>query len=802
MHSMEKTQLTMVRGDRARPLPGSFVDQRMRRNAKWLFTLDVNRLLAPMRRDCGLDDRGAKPYGGWKNYYYHYVRSMCNLYTAFRGVDEEIAQEARARALDIARGMLECQRRTAETCPEGMLCPEMERDFVNRTQFVRDSVYSHTHIDAILYVIHKVMIGFLMTYQTFGMAEALEGAEKMAMRVHDAMAKMDRAACEKMTDSRRVEDFFSEAGGVMDGFLLLYRETGKAEYLQTAGALRRSWFDGMFLWDEDLLAWGMEHANSEIPYVEALVDFYRVAGDEDALRAAESFMRHSADHELPQGSVSGRSAFPDYQSELYNYPRRVFLHIMDTPARRVSSGESCCAHNLNRVCKKLLELGYDGALMDAWERRYVNAVLGQQNPETGMFIYNMNLKNNSYKMWGYPDKSFWCCYGTGAEVFSSLTEGAFFEDARRAVACLYMPCEYVHSATGISITESTDYPDSGEVAFEFGGEGELTLALHIPGWLRRSAEIVLPDGQKVCPETRGGLYEIHRHWRKGDVVRLHLPFDLQLNCMPDREEYVSLTCGPNLLVACTSGEARFMGSADELLGKLEPTGAPCTFAAELEGGCGGGTFMFKPVRTVCDETYSGYVLLNQPPVERVTDVLRLCDADSEAAHGLHGVGMERAQVRNQPALRTTLTFFSDPGEVEFEMASLPDAEMQLKLYLDGSDRLYVHQFSGHIVNPLFDLQVRVGGEWKTFCTKSMEADYPNETVYENFVIPRKWTEGRDRLSLRLKARMFHDIPAVVGTLVDRVELFTVEQTTFESKNTEIDDREGEMRFVPNAQGLY
>ena len=151
---MEKTQLTMVRGDRARPLPGSFVDQRMRRNAKWLFTLDENRLLAPMRRDCGLDDRGAKPYGGWKNYYYHYIRSMCNLYTAFRGVDEEIAQEARARALDIARGMLECQRRTAETCPEGMLCPEMERDFVNRTQFVRDSVYSHTHIDAILYVIH------------------------------------------------------------------------------------------------------------------------------------------------------------------------------------------------------------------------------------------------------------------------------------------------------------------------------------------------------------------------------------------------------------------------------------------------------------------------------------------------------------------------------------------------------------------------------------------------------------------------------------------------------------------------
>lgn len=799
---MEKISMTMARSDQVRPLLGSFVDQRMRKNAQWLFSLDVDRLLLAMRRDCGVDDRGAKPYSGWKDYYYHYLRAMCNLYVAFHGVDEAIAQEARARALNMAAGMLECQRKTAETCPEGMLCPRMERDFVNRTQFVRDSVYSHTHIEAIFYVIHKVMIGLLMTYQTFGMSEALQGAEKMAMRMHDALAPLDHATCEKMTNSRRVEDFFSEAGGVMDGFLLLYRETGKPEYLQTAAALRRSWFDEMFLKDEDLLAWGMEHANSEIPYVEALVDYYRIADDADALRAAESFMRHSADHELPQGSVSGRSAFPDYQSELYNYPRRVFTHIMDTPARRVTSGESCCAHNLNRVTKKLLELKCDPGLMDAWERRYVNAVLGQQNTDTGMFIYNLNLKNNAYKMWGYPDKSFWCCYGTGAEVFSSLTEGAFFEDEQRAVACLYMPCEYTHSATGISIVERTDYPDAETVAFEFGGEGELTLALRIPGWLRRSAEIVLPDGETVCPEVRGGLYEIHRYWKKGDVVRLRLPFDLQLNCMPDREEYVSLTYGPNLLVACASGEARFMGSADDLLAKLEATGAPCTFAAELEGGCGGGTYMFKPVRTVRDETYSGYVLLNQPPVERVTDVMHLGDAQSEAAHGLHGVGLERAQVRNRPALRTTLTFFSEPGEVEFEMASLPDAEMQLKLFLGGSDRLYVHQFSGHIVNPLFDLQVRVGDEWKTFCTKSMEADYPGETVYENFVIPRKWTDGRDRLTFRLRARNFHEIPAVVGTLVDRVELFTVEQTTFESKRAETEQNEGEMRFVPNAQGLF
>ena len=799
---MQEVQLEMVRGDRVHPIPGSFVDLSMRKNAKWLFSLDVDRMLTLMRRSCGLDDHGARPYGGWKDYYYYYIRAMCNLYVSFRGIDEEIAQEARKRAISMTLGMLQCQRKTAETCPEGMLSPAMEKDFVNRTHFIRDSIYSHTNIEAVLYSVHKVMIGLIMVWQTFDFEDALNGAEKMAMRVYAAMADMDRENCERMTDSRRVEDFFSEAGGVMDGFLILYKITRKKEYLETAAALRRRWFDNMFLRDEDLLAWGMEHANSEIPYVEALVDYYRYADDENALRAAESFMRHIADHELPQGSVSGRSAFPDYQSELFNYPKRVFLHIMDTPARRASSGESCCAHNLNRISKKLLEIHPDVAMMDAWERRYVNAVLGQQNPDTGMFIYNMNLKTNSYKMWGYPDKSFWCCYGTGAEVFASLTEGAFYEDDTRAVACLYMPCRYTHQSTGIVIREETDYPDSGVVTFTFESEGTLTLSLRIPGWLRRPAEIQMPDGSRIAIEKCAEMYDIHRCWKKGDTVRLYLPFDLRLECMPDREEYVSLNYGPNLLVTCASGDPLFMGSAEEFLDKLEATSAPCTYATELEGGCGGGTYVFKPIRAVKDETYSGYIHLQQPPEERIRDVLYLGNARSEAEHNLHGVGLERTQVRNQPALRTTLTFFSEPGEIEFEMQSDANAQMQLRLFVDGSDRLYVHQFSGHIVNPLFDLQVRVGNVWKTFSTKSMEADYPNETVFENFVIPEAWTKGQDKLAFRLRARNFHEIPSVVGTLVNRIELFTVDQTIFERRDEEMPVTEARTEFVPNAQDLY
>src|SRR5699024_3764906 len=154
--------------------------------------------------------------------------------------------------------------------------------------------------------------------------------------------------------------------------------------LETAGYFRRSWFDDMFLRDDDRLAYGMEHANSESPYVEALVDQYRITGEQAALDAPRGFMRANREgHELPTGSVSGRCAFPDYQSELYNYPKRVYFHIMETKSRHnVEGGESCCAHNLNRVERKLLEISPDAVAADAWERRFVNAVLAQQNPDT------------------------------------------------------------------------------------------------------------------------------------------------------------------------------------------------------------------------------------------------------------------------------------------------------------------------------------------------------------------------------------------------------------------------------------
>lgn len=799
----ERQKLRLAEPEKVRPLAGSIIDQKMRKNAEWLFSLDPERLLAEPREAAGIDPGNVQRYGGWGSYYYYYLRAMCNLYHSFTGVDDGIAEEAKKRALVISEGMRECQEATSRIRPAGFITPIMEDTFAERMKLTRDSVYSHTHISSIMYSVHKDMIAWILTYRAFQNENALKGLKIMARRVRELMAPYSQEERERMTDSRRVMDFFSEAGGIMDAFLLLYEDTKDPEYLDTAAFFRRSWFDRMFLADEEKLAWGMEHVNSEIPYVESLADLYLLTGEEDALTISRNFMKNSVEaHELPQGSVSGRSAFPDYQSELYNYPKRIYYHIMDTKTRKnIASGESCCAHNLNRVAEKLLTLSPDVSLMDAWERRFVNAVLSQQNLKTGQFIYNQNLKTNTFKMWGYPEKSFWCCYGTGAEVYASLTAGAFYEDDTHAYACLYMPCEYTHTASGIRITEETAYPDDGRISFTIHGSGRLSLVLRIPSWLQQNARVTLPDGEVKEIGERGVLYEIDRVFTDGDRIILELPFDLAYRCMPDRHEYVSLTYGPNLLVLTGPGEQLFQGSAEELLHALEPAGAPCTFQAEFQAEECGGTHTVLPFRLIQDETYSGYFHVTKAPQRIVTDTLEFADAESLSSHGFTSVGLEKEDRLGHTAFKTTLTFFSDPGEFCFDLKADPEKEMLLRLYLDGGARMYIHQFSGHSVNPLFDLEVFHDGDWKVFSTKSCEGDFPGEIVYEDFVIPEKWTKGKEELKLRLAARNFHEIPGVIETLMDRIELFYVPVSCGVlqggAKRTE-----GVERFhVPNAQGL-
>lgn len=771
----------LAEGDRVKPLKTGEVYSRMVTNAQYLISLDPDRILARMRMGCGLSTHGKAPYGGWGGFHAHYLRAMCAIYRSMLGVNDEYAQRAREQGLYMLESLRELQLKTGQSEPVfGFLTPDVARSVRERGQLMPDSVYSHTNINAVFYGIHKNIIGGLEAYRTFGEELGLQFAKDMYGALYQELKQYPHEHLEKMMDSRRTSDLFTEIGGIQSAAWELYRATGDEFYRESADLFRRDWFEDMLLRDEDRLGENMEHANSEIPCVEGMADHYMLTGDGTYRRRVENFIRWNREgHQLANGGVSGRSAFPDYTSELYNYPKRTYFHIMDTDTKRiVTSGESCCSHNLNRICAKILSWDMEPVYGDEWEKRFINAVLPHQNPETGMFVYNLKLKTNAYKNWGLPTSSFWCCYGTGVEVYGSLTDGAFFYNDESVVANLYMPCELTLPERGLRITEETDYPNDPRVCFTIHTQTpqEFDLVLRIPGWLTEDACLTV-NGQRLSAPEKGKMYHLKRVFADGDRVELELPFALRYERMPDRPEYVAVFYGPNLLVLCGDGGLHYvLGDAQHLLDHMEQVGK-CIFTAKFhDHGDGEANFIYKPLRRVTDEVYCGYTHVAQPPKTVVTDCVSYGDSADMAAHGFKGVGERIDYQAEHTMLHTTYTHVSEHGQLWFTLKSHRDKEMLLRLYFDGSATAFIHKFAGHGVFPLFDIQIqKPDGSFQTVCTKSLENDFPGKIYYENFVLPRALTAGREELTIRLMARDFHDNLGAIERLADGLSLYYVDE---------------------------
>ena len=73
-----RTPLHVAGAEAVRPLAGTDIERKMRRNAQWLLSLNPDRIVACIRIPCGVDTRGVQPYGGWPSYHYYYVRALCN----------------------------------------------------------------------------------------------------------------------------------------------------------------------------------------------------------------------------------------------------------------------------------------------------------------------------------------------------------------------------------------------------------------------------------------------------------------------------------------------------------------------------------------------------------------------------------------------------------------------------------------------------------------------------------------------------------------------------------------------------
>jgi hypothetical protein len=160
------------------------------------------------------------------------------------------------------------------------------------------------------------------------------------------------------------------------------------------------------------------------------------------------------------------------------------------------------------------------------------------------------LSNDARERW--TDWNCYCCPPQVARVFGQLHQWAYGTRGDDVWVHLYGGSKLHADLSGhgrVELSQSTDYPWSGEVRFLWkeAPARETTLRLRIPGWAQ-GARVTI-NGQPHSSEPQPGSYlALSRQWKPADTVQLSLPMQPRLIAAnPLVESLVNqaaVMCGP------------------------------------------------------------------------------------------------------------------------------------------------------------------------------------------------------------------------------------------------------------------
>jgi DUF1680 family protein len=210
--------------------------------------------------------------------------------------------------------------------------------------------------------------------------------------------------------------------------------------------------------------------------------------------------------------------------------------------------ETCGTHNMLRLTRALALAEPSSALFDFYERALYNGILASQDPESGMMTYFQATRPGYVRLFHTPDRSFWCCTGTGMENHAKYGDAIYFHDAGTLWVNLFIPSVVTWREKALTLTQTTRFPDADgtRLAVSVDRPVRAILRLRQPGWC--PAMRVRVNGRAW---TRGagsdGYVAVDREWRRGDVVEIRLPMTLRSEPLPGAPDTIAFACGPIVL---------------------------------------------------------------------------------------------------------------------------------------------------------------------------------------------------------------------------------------------------------------
>ncbi len=504
-------------------------------NVQVLLKYDCDRMLAPYRKEAGLQPR--KPsYPNWD------------------GLDGHVGGHyLSALAANAATGDAECRRRMEYMVSELRLVLDANngrseawcRNYIGGvpnsarvwTAFSKGDFGPYFGTWAPFYNIHKMFAGLRDAWLYGGSGQARELFLRFCDWAVDITAGLSDVQMEKMLGN--------EHGGMNEVLADAYAMTGSRKYLDCARRFSHKLLLVPMAQGRDCL--DNMHANTQIPKA---IGYQRIAeldGDTQYHKAGEFFWETvTRRRSLALGGNSRREHFPAREACID------YVNDIDGP-------ETCNTYNMLKLTEFLNRASHRGMYGDFYETALFNHILSAQHPVHGGYVYFTPARPRHYRNYSAPNEAMWCCVGTGMEDHGKYGQFVWTRDrgAKAAGDALYVnlfvASELNWRERNMKIRQQTAFPYGETSTIEVTkGRGAFTLKIRKPSWCDRFA--VRGVGFDAGSYEENGFVCISRKWKKGDRVEVSMPMRASVRPLVNVPQYVAIMYGPVLLGMKTGTE--------------------------------------------------------------------------------------------------------------------------------------------------------------------------------------------------------------------------------------------------------
>ena len=504
-------------------------------NVQVLLKYDCDRMLAPYRKEAGLQPR--KPsYPNWD------------------GLDGHVGGHyLSALAINAATGNEECRKRMEYMISELQLVLDANNQ--------RHEAWCHNYIGGVpnsakmwtafskgdfgpyfgtwapFYNIHKMYAGLRDAWLYCGN----EQAKNLFLKFCDWAVDITR----DLNDEQMEKMLGNEHGGMNEVLADAYAITGEQKYLDCARRFSHRMLLVPLENGKDCL--DNMHANTQIPKVIGYQRIAELAHDVQYHNASEYFWEIvTRQRSLALGGNSRREHFPTKETCID------YINDIDGP-------ESCNTYNMLKLTEDLNRVKPDGMYGDFYETAMFNHILSAQHPQHGGYVYFTSARPRHYRNYSAPNEAMWCCVGTGMEDHGKYGQfvwthdkGVKAEDDALYVN-LFVASELNWKDRKMVIRQQTAFPYAESSVVEVAkGKGTFILKVRKPSWCENFT--VKGVGFDADSYEENGFVCIKRKWKKGDQVKISMPMHAYIKPMINVPQYVAIMYGPILLGMKTGTE--------------------------------------------------------------------------------------------------------------------------------------------------------------------------------------------------------------------------------------------------------